>query len=67
MARYGIESRRLYPRLFWAQIALAVTHAISRPKTGSGCRATPFKYPKLWIQPPRFTTVQGHINYSSYW
>ena len=27
-------------------IALAVARAITGPKTGSGCRATPFKYPK---------------------
>jgi len=32
---------------------------ISGPKTGSGCRATPFKYPSLWIQPPRFNTSTG--------
>jgi len=27
----------------------------------------PFKYPKLWIQPPKTNTVQGHINYSPHW
>ena len=45
-------------RLFWAQIALAVACAITGPKTGLGCRATPFKYPSLWIQPPRTDIVR---------
>ena len=37
------------------------------PRTGEGCMATPFKYPKFWIQPPKTNTVQGHINYSPHW
>jgi hypothetical protein len=28
-----------------------------------GCWATPLNYPMLWIQPPRFNTVPGHISY----
>ena len=44
-----------------------VTRAITGPKTGSGCRATPFKSPSLWIQPPKTNTVQGHIKYSPHW
>jgi len=42
------------------------TSGHSGPKTGSGCRATPFKYPSLWIQPPRFNTLPGHIIYTPY-
>ena len=29
-------------------------------------RATPLNSPSLWIQLPRFNTVQGHINYTPY-
>jgi len=72
MALYNVGSMWLYPKLgvfeggcpcsphlFLAQIALVVAHATSGPKTGSGCRATRFKYPSLWIQPPRTISYQA--------
>ena len=32
------------------------------PKSGEGSSYTPFKLPKLWIQPPRIYFAQGRIH-----